>query len=356
MTWQQPHAMWALVDIDVANQMSRDGHNLSTYVSDHGTLSTPFCIPCPICLARTRLIWSLQRRYWSYYMHPSQRLCKATNWTTKIIKSDINGEIWRFKFKFNIVGRKIKELRFKFKFCHINKHLKSLLAHTSHWLQPLDVSVFSLFKTFFKKERAVWLARFPNVEIRRAKLAEIGSKSLNKALIVSNIVAGFRRTKIWHINPDALMDDMQPNTTFNIQNGEDVSTVQNMLSLSGVDVSSEAIADYIAKRVTDNVEDCLALPSQWITLTWLAKGAMALGVDLEGEHQDSTFTFPSPLVTAMDDVVHYYADCGISNSQPHAELTQQDTTQDTTQVGSEEDEILLSQVSGTGPSQQEIRL
>ncbi|GLJ35816.1 hypothetical protein SUGI_0719130 [Cryptomeria japonica] len=70
---------------------------------------------------------------------------------------------------------------------------------------------------------------------------------------------------------------------------------------------------------------------------------MALGVDLEGEHQDSTFTFPSPLVTAMDDVVHYYADCGISNSQPHAELTQQDTTQDTTQVGSEEDEILLSQ-------------
>lgn len=60
------------------------------------------------------------------------------------------------------------------------------------------------------------------MEIRRAELVEIGSKSLNKALKVSNIIAGFRRTGIWPINPDAFMDDMQPNTTFDIENGEDV--------------------------------------------------------------------------------------------------------------------------------------
>ncbi|XP_057857005.2 MFS-type transporter clz9-like [Cryptomeria japonica] len=67
--------------------------------------------------------------------------------------------------------------------------LLTLLAHTSHKLQPLDVSVFSPFKTYFKSERAAWIARFPNVEIRREGLAEIGSKSLAKALTIPNIVA-----------------------------------------------------------------------------------------------------------------------------------------------------------------------
>ncbi|XP_059069526.1 MFS-type transporter clz9-like [Cryptomeria japonica] len=59
----------------------------------------------------------------------------------------------------------------------------TLSAHTSHKLQPLDVSVFSPLKTYFKTERSTWLERFPNVEIRREELAEIGSKSLKKALL-----------------------------------------------------------------------------------------------------------------------------------------------------------------------------
>lgn len=99
------------------------------------------------------------------------------------------------------------------------------------------------------------------MEIRRAELAEIGSKSLNEALTISNNVVGFIRIGIWPINLDALMDDMQPNTTFDIQNDEDVSTVQNMLSLFGVDISSEAVAKNIIERVTDSVEDILSLPS-----------------------------------------------------------------------------------------------
>ncbi|XP_059068688.1 MFS-type transporter clz9-like [Cryptomeria japonica] len=49
--------------------------------------------------------------------------------------------------------------------------LLTLPAHTSHKLQPLDVSVFSPFKTYFKSERATWIARFPNLEIGRAELA-----------------------------------------------------------------------------------------------------------------------------------------------------------------------------------------
>lgn len=93
-------------------------------------------------------------------------------------------------------------------------------SHTSHKLQPLDVTVFSPLKTYFKSERVTWIERFPNVKIRRA---EIRSKSLDKSLTVSIIVSRFKRIGIWPFNLDALMDDMQPNNTFEINNGKDVS-------------------------------------------------------------------------------------------------------------------------------------
>ncbi|XP_059066465.1 MFS-type transporter clz9-like [Cryptomeria japonica] len=115
--------------------------------------------------------------------------------------------------------------------------LLTLPAHGSHKLQALDVSVFSPFKTYFKSKRVAWIARFPNIEIRRAELAELSSKSLAKALIVSNIVARFKGTGIWPLNPDALTQDMQPSTTTHINDGKDASEVQNMPSLSGVHVS-----------------------------------------------------------------------------------------------------------------------
>ena len=38
----------------------------------------------------------------------------------------------------------------------------TLPSHTSHRLQPLDVSIFKPFKTHFKKERALWRLRNPN--------------------------------------------------------------------------------------------------------------------------------------------------------------------------------------------------
>ncbi|XP_059077115.1 MFS-type transporter clz9-like [Cryptomeria japonica] len=55
--------------------------------------------------------------------------------------------------------------------------LLTLPAHTSDKLQPLDVSVFSPFKTHFKTERSKWMAKHPHIEIRRTKLAELASKA-----------------------------------------------------------------------------------------------------------------------------------------------------------------------------------
>ena len=43
--------------------------------------------------------------------------------------------------------------------------LLTLPSHTSHSLQPLDISVFSPFKNYFKKERSKWMAKHHGFEI-----------------------------------------------------------------------------------------------------------------------------------------------------------------------------------------------
>ena len=74
--------------------------------------------------------------------------------------------------------------------------LLTLPAHTTHRLQPLDVNVFGPFKSYFRAERAAWMAKNLGLEVKRAELVELASKAFKRALTPSNIMAGFRRTGI----------------------------------------------------------------------------------------------------------------------------------------------------------------
>jgi len=74
--------------------------------------------------------------------------------------------------------------------------LLTLPAHTTHRLQPVDVSVFGPFNNYFRSGRIVWMAKNPRVEVKMFELAELVSKAFKRALTPSNIKAGFRRTGI----------------------------------------------------------------------------------------------------------------------------------------------------------------
>ncbi|XP_059064427.1 MFS-type transporter clz9-like [Cryptomeria japonica] len=111
--------------------------------------------------------------------------------------------------------------------------LLTLPTHTSHKLQPLDVSVFSPFKAHFKSERSKWMAKHPHIEIRRTELVELASKAFKLALTSENIIVGFRRTEIWPLNKDALYNDMRPSDAFNLQDDNDAAGIASILSLVG---------------------------------------------------------------------------------------------------------------------------
>lgn len=67
---------------------------------------------------------------------------------------------------------------------------------------------------------------------------------------------------------------------------------------------------------------------------------MDLGVDLQGHEEHGTFTFPTPSTCVMLKVVQSYADFGQSNSGNDGSFTQE-----ISDPGIVEDEILLSQLS-----------
>ena len=90
----------------------------------------------------------------------------------------------------------------------------SLPSHTSHALQPLDVSCFKPFKTAFRKIRDNWSLLNKGKKVQKTDLCEWTSLALDKALTPKNIQAGFKKTGIWPLNENATTNSMQPSAGF----------------------------------------------------------------------------------------------------------------------------------------------
>ena len=73
--------------------------------------------------------------------------------------------------------------------------LVTLPSHTSHRIQPLDVSIFAPFKKAFKKAfkryRDAWVLRYRGKDVEKQVLAMWISTGLKRALTKSNIQTGF---------------------------------------------------------------------------------------------------------------------------------------------------------------------
>jgi hypothetical protein len=94
--------------------------------------------------------------------------------------------------------------------------LLTLPSHTSHALQPLDVSIFKPFKQFFCQYRDFWMSRNLNEEASKETLAQWVSLSLKKALTEWNIKKGFSGTRIWPLNKHAVDSMPAPSQAFQL--------------------------------------------------------------------------------------------------------------------------------------------
>jgi len=87
----------------------------------------------------------------------------------------------------------------------------TLPSHTSHEIQPLDVSYFKPFKLAFSLLRDVWTLKNKSKGATKEVLASWVSKALQKGLLESNIRSGLYTTSIFMFNPHVMDGKMDAN-------------------------------------------------------------------------------------------------------------------------------------------------
>ena len=86
-------------------------------------------------------------------------------------------------------------LEMVYKAMRIGLDLLTLLSHTSHRLQPLDVNVFRLFKCAFRGDRDAWTLHHRKQPAQKEELAHWIDLALKQALSLVNIMKGFHGYK-----------------------------------------------------------------------------------------------------------------------------------------------------------------
>jgi len=193
-------------------------------------------------------------------------------------------------------------------------------AHTTHKLQPLDVNVSVPFKNYFRSEHVAWTTKNPGVEVKRFELVELASKPFKRALTPSNIKVGFRRTRIWPLNYDALMHDIGYSQAFHVDGQEgnaqtgvevqevddqdDVVVASHMISLSQghlYDEDDETICEtqYNHEQIHSNMEVVPPTQEHETPIVDIVNDIVEHAVDNDQLTLPSQVTPPSWLVEEM---------------------------------------------------------
>jgi hypothetical protein len=101
-----------------------------------------------------------------------------------------------------------------YKAMQIGLDLLTLPSHTSHRLQPLDVSFFIPFNCTFRRYRDAWTLHHRGQPAQKEDLAQWVDLALKQALSPVNITRGFMAMGIWPLNPVAMQGKMGPNAQF----------------------------------------------------------------------------------------------------------------------------------------------
>jgi hypothetical protein len=94
----------------------------------------------------------------------------------------------------------------------------TLPSHTSHVLQPLNVSYFKPFKTTLRKVKNVVMSKSNHMEPNEITLVGWVNQTISQFLTKKNINVGFKATCIWPFNPKAMDNKLRPSEIYTATN------------------------------------------------------------------------------------------------------------------------------------------
>ena len=92
-------------------------------------------------------------------------------------------------------------------------NMMSLLSHTFHTLQSLDVAYSKPFKTTFKAYKNKWMIKNNGGKVEKETLAHWVDLSLTRLLSKSNITVAFKAIRIWPLNLEKIQQKMGSSKT-----------------------------------------------------------------------------------------------------------------------------------------------
>lgn len=102
-----------------------------------------------------------------------------------------------------------------------------LPAHTSHWLQPCDRTVFKPVKDAYNDACQQLMNDYPGTMISHANFCSLLAKAWTKAITCENIKSGFRACGIFPFNPAQIPQEAYLPNTLYIRDNTTTDTVSD---------------------------------------------------------------------------------------------------------------------------------
>ena len=141
----------------------------------------------------------------------------------------------------------------------------SLPPHTSHRLQPLDLSFFKPLKTYYYQQLERWMRAHPGRAVTQFQVACLFGAAYGKAASVSTCLNGFRKSGIYPLNKDVFEDyeflpsDVTERPQMNATN-DSVALISNSDIVSQNDSAGNAAEEHLSVEAASEenipVEEC----------------------------------------------------------------------------------------------------
>jgi hypothetical protein len=173
--------------------------------------------------------------------------------------------------------------------------LLCLPPHTSHKLQPLDVSFFKPLSLYYSNEIRKWLRSNPSKVVTLFQISSIFGASFLNAATMTTAINGFKSTGIWPLDPNIFSEmDFQPAATTDIQLVDEELELDKSSEKNDMNSSSafQRSAEPAAKKSKPD-EDSNVQPSPGCS--WMVQDTPSMMVS--GQKASSAFqTSPEALV------------------------------------------------------------